>query len=95
MKLQLNGEEKQNKQNEKTIYNLLNNIEKKDKFNSSKFTNNKLLQTEENNINNIPKIKSIFNIFSLSLKNNNGEKKNSPKNKNKIKDKNNEYNHTF
>jgi len=87
MKLHLNNEEDEKKQKQKhsqrNIYNMLNNIQMPESIHSDKFTNNKLLnklRIEENK--DMIKVKSIFNLNSISLKKEK-DKKGSPRNKDK------------
>jgi hypothetical protein len=69
MKLKLKNEEEQIKNNQKNIYNMLNNIDNRDKIHSNKMNTSKILQTEENNNTNINKSKPVFNAFSFNFKN--------------------------
>ena len=88
MKLHLNNNEDEEKKqklkhSQRNIYNILNNIVMPEGIHSDKFNNNKFLnkmKIEENK--DMVKVKSIFNLNSLSLKKEK-DKKVSPRNKDK------------
>ena len=94
LKLNLNNEREQNKFNpnsQKNIFNILNNIENPKMTHSLKVNSNKLIQVVDKNDKDSNKTKPIYNLYSLSLKDEKVEERRfTPKNMSisEMKDKN-------